>query len=249
MPNQLSPGARALDRDVVATLLTGTLGRGTRTTREAINGAGRVLAGFLGRRGPVLAARLAVAACRARCWWNCHDSRRVDQPYRELIRLASVLSRVRFFASQPVIDLPLPDPSTVLAIDSLPDWALHGFHGLEQLNGEPFRWTARIAGIRLPLARGAYRLRLVSGGIPRLGLNLRIAFNGTRIVPVPLPNGDHELQIESYHCHPREQTLVLATNPLCPWKQGVKDYRELGLPLFAIEANSVVASRSLPRAA
>ena len=54
-----------------------------------------------------------------RCWWNRHDSRRVDQPYRELVRLASVLSRVRFLASQPVVDSALPDPSTVLAIDAL----------------------------------------------------------------------------------------------------------------------------------
>ena len=104
------------------------------------------------------------------------------------------------------------------------------------MNGAPFRWSKRIAGIRLPLKRGAYRLRLITGGIPRERLNLRVAFNGTRIVPVALPNGDHELRIEPYHCHPREQTLVLVTNPLCPWKQGVKDYRELGLPLFAIEA-------------
>lgn len=249
MPNPFSPGARSLDRDVVATLVTAALGRDTRTMRDAIIGAGRVLAGLFGRRGPMVCAWLAVAACRARCWWNRHDSRRVDQPYRELVRLASVLSRVRFLASQPVIDLPLPDASTVLAIDELPEWALHGFHGLERTNGAPFRWSKRIAGIRFPLAQGAYRLRLISGGIPREGLNLRVAFNGIRIVPVPLTNWDHELRIESYHCRPREQTLVLATDPLCPWKQGVKDYRELGLPLFAIEAHAVIASRSLSSAA
>ena len=104
MPNPFSPGSRALDRDITSMLLAGTVGRDTRVMREAINGAGRVLAGFLGRRGPVVAAWLAAAACRARCWWNRHDSRRVDQPYRELVRLASVLSRVRFLASQPVID-------------------------------------------------------------------------------------------------------------------------------------------------
>ena len=54
MPNPFSPGARALDRDIVTTLLAGAVGRNTRVMREAINGVGRVLAGLLGRRGPVL---------------------------------------------------------------------------------------------------------------------------------------------------------------------------------------------------
>jgi hypothetical protein len=28
-------------------------------------------------------------------------------------------------------------------------------------------------------------------------------------------------------------------NPIRPWKKGVKDYRELGLPLFGVEAERV----------
>jgi hypothetical protein len=80
-------------------------------------------------------------------------------------------------------------------------------------------------------------------------LNLRAAINGTRIEPAVLPNGDHELTIESYHCHPREQTLVLVAEPLCPWKQGVKDYRELGLPLFAVAAIPVKSTADLSRRA
>ena len=247
--NPFSPRAAALQRDVVTTLLVGTLRRDTRAMSEALNVLGHVVTGLLGRRGPVLAAWLAVTACRLRCWWNRHDATKVNRPYRELGRLASVQSRVRFLASRSVVDPALPNPSTVLSVDALPEWSLHGFHGLERWNGEPFRWTKRVAAMQLPLKRGQYRLRLVSGGIPRERMKLRVAMNGTRIVPLALPNGDHELRIEPYHCHPREQTLVLVTNPLCPWRQGVQDYRELGLPLFAVEAHPASASQPVQRAA
>ena len=42
---------------------------------------------------------------------------------------------------------------------------------------------------------------------------------------------------------------MFVTEPLCPWKEGVKDYRELGLPLFAVEAHPDGASMKQPRRA
>jgi hypothetical protein len=243
--NPFSTGTSALERDVIATLLSGAVGRDTGAMREALAGVGRIVARSIGRRGPVFAAWLAVALGRVRCWWNRHDAQRVDRPYRELVRLASVLSRARFLASQPVDDPPLPEPASRFEIAALPEWSLYGFHGLEHFKGARFRWSKRVAGLRLPLPRGAYRLRLTTGGIPRSRVNLRAAFNGSRIDPVVRGKGDHELRIEPYHCHLREQTLVLVAEPLCPWRQGVKDYRELGLPVFAVEAIPATFSADL----
>jgi hypothetical protein len=134
-------------------------------------------------------------------------------------------------------------------LDQFPEWSLHGFHDLENWNGHTFRWSGRVAAIRLPLARGQYRLRLISRGIRPSGVNLHVAFNGTRIGPTLLPDGDHELAIERWHCHDLHQTLIFVTDPLFPWKEGVKDYRELGLPLFAVEAIPIKARLSTPHRA
>jgi hypothetical protein len=235
-PNPFSPGAVALNREVAVALLSGAVGRNTGAMREAFLAAVRSLTGLLGRRGPVLSARLALAACRLLCWWNRHDPARVDVPYRKLIRLASDLSCARFHAAHNTADDPLPEASPSIAIDRLPEWALYGFHGLERMNGLPFRWTGRVAAMQFPLLKGQYRVRLVTRGVRNWRVNLRAAFNGTPIAPIAAAGGDYELRVEPWHCHAREQTLILAADPLCPWRHGVKDYRELGLTLFAIEA-------------
>jgi hypothetical protein len=138
----------------------------------------------------------------------------------------------------------------VLSIAELPDWAVLGFHGLEVCNGEQFRWGGRVAALRFALPPGRHRLRIVTHGLRRDDPRLRVALNGCAIEPVPVSGGGYEIAIEPWHCHPREQTLILATKPLCPWKQGVKDYRELGLPLFGIEVlSSSVADRAPQREA
>ncbi len=206
LPNPYSPGAAELDRSVAAALLSSAFGS-TLARREALRATGRIFARLLGRRGPVLAAWLSVAACRLRCWWNRHDAARLDFPYRELFHRASRLGLVRFLAAQPAVDLPLPAPSESLSIDRLPAWALHGLHGIERVNGESFRWTSGLAALRLPLPRGQYRLRLVTRGLRRDRVHLRAALNGSRIAPIGLPGGDYELLIERLALLPR------GTNP------------------------------------
>jgi GT2 family glycosyltransferase len=249
MPNPFSPGAAALNRAVAATLWDGAFGRKTILMRTALAATARSVAGRFGRWGPVLGAWLALLTCRIRCWWNRNDAARLDVPYRELIRLTSVLSRSRFLSAQPVIDPPPPEWSRAMTLDQFPAWALHGFHEVERVNGEPFRWTGRVAALRLSFPKGRYQIRLVTRGVRREGMNLQVAFNGVRIEPEALATGDYELPIERWHCLEREQTLMLVSAPLCPWKQGVKDYRELGLPLFAVEAIPMTANVGKPRRA
>jgi hypothetical protein len=240
MPNPFSPGAAALQREVATALLGSVFGGSTAVMRDALVAAGRAVLGLLGRRGPVLAEWLSVLACRVRCWRNRHDIARLELPYRDLVRRASRLSRVRCLATQPAVDPPLPAPSPSLAINTLPDWALHGFHGIERVNGEPFQWTGRLAALRLPIVRGQYRLRLVTRGLRQEPdpVDLRAAVNGTRVAPVALPGGDYELPVERWHCRRDEQTLILMCNPVRPWTRGTTDHRELGLPLFAVEVHS-----------
>ena len=250
LSNPFSPGAAALNREVVEAVLKGALGNGTLLRLKALVAVGRAAAGFFGKRGPMLCAWLAVAVCRLRCWWDRHDVSRVDAPYRELVRLVSILSRVRHLATQPVVDAPLPAPSREIAIDSHPEWALFGFHGLERIDGESFRWTGPLAAMRLPLVKGRYRLRLVTRDLRGAKVKLRSAFNGSRIEPIALPNGDYEIPIEQWHCRDREQSLILSCDPLRPWHHGVTDYRELGIPLFHVEAIPTKGeSRRLHRAA
>jgi len=249
MPNPFSPCGAALNREVAMTLLAGVFGRKTVLMRTALLAAARYPANSCGRRGPVLSAWLALLACRIRCWRSRNDAMRLDVPYRELIRRAAILSRTRFLAGEPAIDPPLPEWQDAITLDRFPAWALHGFHEVEQVNGEPFRWTGRVAALKLSLPKGRYRLRLVTRGVRREGVNLQAAINGTRIEPVALPDGNYDLSVERRHCHEREQTLMLVSEPLCPWKQGVKDYRELGLPLFAVEVVPAAESAEKPRRA
>jgi Glycosyl transferase family 2 len=241
MPNPYSPGAVELDREVAAALLGSVFGS-TSAMREAFRATGRVGARLLGRRGPVLAAWFSVVAGRFRCWRNRHDPARLNLPYRDLIVRASKLARTQCLAEQPPVDTPLPAPSPSIAINGLPEWALRGFHGIESWNGASFRWSESVAALRLPLPRGQYRLRLVTHGLRRDRVCLQVAMNGTRIAPIVLPDGDYELPIERSHCHRDQQTLILKCNPLRPWRQGVVDHRELGLPLFAVEAQPASAA-------
>jgi hypothetical protein len=239
MPNPFSPRVQDMNREVARTLFAGVLGGSMPVMREAFHAAGKVLAALSGRRGSLGAAWLAVLVCRLRCWQNRHDLARLNQPYRDLVPRASRLSYARYLASQPAVDPPLPTPCQSLSIHTLPTWALYGFHGMEWMEGTPFRWTSRFAAMRMPLPRGQYRLRLITRGLRKDSLNLHAAFNGICITPIEMPDGNHELRIERSHCHLTEQTLMLICNPLQPWKQGVADHRELGLPLFAIEAQAV----------
>ena len=235
MTNPYSPGAARHQREVCATLIGGILGGNTPLVRTALHEAARAVMRLLGRRGPVASAWLAVAACRVRCWLNRRDAKRVDVPYRELVRLASILSCVRSLAKQPAVDVPLPRQSTRIGSIRC-EWACYGFHGVERFDGASFQWSGRLSAVRLPLLKGKYRLGLVTRGLRGEEVALRVAFNGTRIPPVARPDGVYEIPVERWHCHEREQTLILHCKPLCPWKSGVKDYRELGLPLFRIEA-------------
>jgi hypothetical protein len=246
LANPYSPGAAALDREMAAMLLSSPFGS-TSARREALRALGRVLARSLGQRGPVLAEWIALTTCRLRCWWHRNNAAKLDGPYRELVRRASRLGHVRSFATQSVDEAPLPAPSESIAMDSLPAWAMHGFHGVERMNGATFRWTSAVAAVRFRLSRNDYTLRLITNGLRREGVNLRVALNNTRLDLVELSTGDYEIAVKRSLCYPTEQTLILVCDALRPWLHGVPDYRELGLPLFAIEAVPMGGSKTIER--
>jgi hypothetical protein len=237
VPNPRSARAAALEREVAGALLGGVFGRTTAVARQCLRVAARSAARLLGCRGPVLAAWLGVLAARVRCWRNRHDAVRLDAPYRELIRRATALSRLRALASLTVDEADLPRPGGAVGIQDFPDWALYGFHGTEWWQGKALRWSSPLAALRLPIAPGDYRVTLVTHGIrtTRHPARLRLALNGVRIESRELPTGDYEFPIESRLCRPREQTLTWMCDPLRPWEHGSRDHRDLGLSVFALE--------------
>jgi hypothetical protein len=238
VPDPRSPRAASLEREVAAALLGGVFGKRTALTLRGLQVAGRAALRLLGTRGPLFAAWLAVLAARVRCWRNRHDPDRVNDPYRELIRRATALSRLRALAALPPPAEDAPRPTNRVRVEEFPDWSVYTFHGIEWWQGKPFRWSSPLAALQVAIPPDTRTLRLVTGGLRATcyPVNLRAALNGVRVEPRSLPGGDYELSIHPRLLRPRLQTLVLLCDPLRPWEEGVRDHRELGLPLFAVES-------------
>ena len=229
--------AASLEREVARTLLTGRLGRSTPLMKLGLGVAARAAARSLGGRGQVAAAWVQTLAARVRCWRNRHDAAALDGPYRELIRIASVLSRTRALADLPPAGEPPVPSRSLFAIAELPEADLYGFHGMEWWQGKPFRCSAPLAAVRFAAGAGLHRVRLVTHGVRtcHYPAELRVAVNGERVEPVELPSGDYEFLIEPRAGLGGVQTLVMCCKPLRPWDHGTRDPRNLGLPVFAVE--------------
>jgi hypothetical protein len=226
-----------LERAVAVALLRGVFG----TTPEAAGLGLRVAAGaatrLLGRRGPVLAAWLGVLAARVRCWWHQRDRIRLAGAYRDLIRRASALSRLRALASLPRDERGVVPLAGGWDVEELPDCSLYGFHGTEWWRGRAFRWSSPLAALRLPLGPMVTALRVVTLGLRsrRYPVNLRASVDGVRVEVREPAEGVYELLIPAAERR-RSATVIWMCDPLCPWDEGVRDHRELGLPVFRLVA-------------
>lgn len=98
--------------------------------------------------------------------------------------------------------------------------------------------------VRLFLPVGSYDVRIETRALrtARVRLCLGFFFNRHRVPPAAL-HFDHGRL--AFRMHPSmfdrdsEQRLILTCNPLRPWKAGVPDRRELGLPIFSIRFTPV----------
>jgi predicted dehydrogenase/glycosyltransferase involved in cell wall biosynthesis len=190
-------------------------------------------------------ARLALCAARCRYWlWAWHPVRR-GLAYRRWIYQAHRWSRVQFLARHRAA--PLGQASAIgraswakrMLVSELAENQCAGFHRVEKHRGRPFRWTERAAALQVAIPQGEYEVRLETNDLRRSRrLNLKVFFNGRRIKPgeVVFEDGVIRFSLRADQFNPKAaQTLVFTCRPVRPWKRGLADFRELGLPVFAIQ--------------
>jgi hypothetical protein len=130
---------------------------------------------------------------------------------------------------------------------------LIGFHLVERWGEDAFRWSGPVALVRLGLPAGTYEVRLETRGMrqPVSSLRLGVFFNRHQVPSSSLQWNDGLLsfRIDSSMFDPSpEQRLIVTCNPVRPWKVGVPDRRELGLPIFSIEFTPIEEAISAPDA-
>lgn len=194
-------------------------------------------AALLGTRTRIWRADWKVWQASLRCWlWQHHDGRLLAA-YRQLWERLAVQSAVRTLAaSQLPANIPPEASGRVYAVATLPVEWLTGFHDVETIDGTPFRWTAPLACLKLPLQPRDQLLILDTRGL-RLGVRFWAFLNGHRLETRDVQDEHGEIQVTVRRKHVRKapfQYLVLICEPLLPHLAGVPDQRELGLPLVRV---------------
>ncbi len=236
---------RVLRRDV----LRRALWQGDRLTLAALARA-RAAVRRHGRRG-YLRAAVRMRWLMFRCCCLRGDLRRLDPVYRELWQAAARVSRLRFLLKHPLRPRGTAGPASC-RIDEIAAEAMFGFHPLESYQGESFRWTGRVAAVRLHLPPERCEVRIDTRELRQapLPLRLRLYCNGRRLGESEVTVADGVIRATLDEDASRlvgASLLVLTCNPLQPWKQGIPDRRELGIPIFSIHCATAAAAR--PRAA
>lgn len=117
---------------------------------------------------------------------------------------------------------------------------LIGFHGIENWENKLFRWSEAVATLQVSLPPGNYKVELETLSVcPEISfLCLEIYFDSHRIKQIVQDSNSKfiNFQVDETIFNPQREAhhLTVVCNPMRPWKQGVSDRRELGLPLKAI---------------
>ena len=176
----------------------------------------------------------------ARCrygFWFWHPRRRAAA-YRDWFDRVYRRCRVRFLLRH------APEASTPrslerIDIEDIAEEDRIGFHDRESYNGRAFRWTGRACIVRLDLPPLDAEIRLETNNLRQepVPLDLRVFANGRLVPPdsVRVEPGGIRFPLRVG----RLRTLALTCRPVEPWKNGIPDRRELGLPLFAIEIRPI----------
>ena len=190
----------------------------------------------LGARWYTAQTDLRVGLSRIRCWWWRRDEERLLPAYHDLWTALTERAALRTLAEAASAVDQGCTPRDRFGVADVPEAWLSGFHLVEAVDGARFRWSGPVAGVKLPLAPGDRQLRLITRGL-RHRPRLRAFFNGHRLAihDCQAEHGEIRLAISARHLRPGPfQYLVLLTQPLRPWLEGVPDRRELGIPLFEI---------------
>jgi hypothetical protein len=186
---------------------------------------------------------MAMGRCHV---WRWHPAR-LERAYRQMWTSATRWRQLRAMPAAPRALPPARWPASgSWRVDEWPEEHVLGLHAREELHGEPFRWTARTAVLRLPPGPGPREIVLETRGLRRdPGLGLRAYFQGRRLPGSAVRVEPEAVRLTVPESRPYEPGyLVLLCRPLRPWTRGVADARELGLPLFAVHVRRVQASRA-----
>jgi len=118
--------------------------------------------------------------------------------------------------------------------------ALVGAHGLEEVGGEPLRWTWPVACFRVAAPPGDGTLVLDTGGLrgaPREAVRT-VYVGGRRIAPDRLGGDGERLEIPlpaALRTRIAKHGVVVLARPFLPSAVGSPDPRSLGLPLRSVE--------------
>ncbi len=194
---------------------------------------------LMGPRPALAGANLSYALARWRCrLWGLDQPRHI-RAYRDAWERLSRRERLRNVSGLPAKPPAAPAASS-FELAELPEERLFGFHAGESVNGRRFRWSRSVAFTDLPVAPGAYRVEIDTGGVrdPRQ-LGLQVFFNGHRIVRSRLELDGRRISfpVEAEECsEDGDQRVALASASFRPSRVAEsEDSRELGLPVSSVD--------------
>lgn len=195
---------------------------------------------LLGLRWRLLRNRWSLWMAMVRCWlWRFND-RKLYAAYCDAWDRMVRYARIQFIEellSSSVSELPEAFPSR---FSEIPEEWLVGFSAVEQWENASFRWSGPVSIVRLRLPIRSYQVRIETRSLrkARASLCLGVFFNCHKVPASSVHFSDGVLSFRigsAMFDKGPEQRLILTCNPLRPWKLGVPDRRELGLPIFSIE--------------
>jgi len=203
---------------------------------------------LLGPRWRLLGAAWSLRTAIARSVvWRFND-RKLYRAYCDVYDRMVRYSRIEFIAEHLSSSTKEPPEALHYQLSEMQEEVLVGFHPVERWGNDSFRWSGPVSVVRLRVPVGTYDVRIETRTLRQAPVPLRLGlfFNRHKVSSssIHFSDGLLSFRIDSFmfECRP-EQHLIMTCNPLRPWKLGVPDRRELGLPIFSI------AFRPLPSAA
>jgi hypothetical protein len=194
---------------------------------------------LLGPRWRLLGAAWSLRTAIARSVvWRFND-RKLYRAYCDSHDRMVRYSRIEFIAEYLAYSIPAPPEALHYQLSEMEEKWLVAFHPVERWGEDAFRWSGPVSLVRLRVPVGAYDVQIQTRSVRQApgSLCLGVFFNRHRVAAPSLQWNDGLLsfRIDSSMFDPSpEQRLIFTCNPVRPWKVGVPDRRELGLPIFSI---------------
>ena len=124
-------------------------------------------------------------------------------------------------------------PAGDVSVADLDRYRSFGFHAVERLSDRPFRWTGRLAGIRLALPPGRHHVTLHTEPLRPPGV-VSVCWNGRRLRAVDRRDREISFDVTAPPDAGSPQSLVLLVEPVRRRDLSPGERRQLGLPLFGL---------------